>query len=298
MHKTEKTWAGTAKRGKPGWFDEATIYRILLCSGASFLFGLSGCATTSATDATAQTTNIQPAQSAPTVSTPVAPSPEESAEQNMTKAQSVCQTEYPFKRGTASKYQSCVSHAYQQYMYPFFTDYQRSVEDEGGNNLLAAAQEFDSGAMNMQEYISYRSLVKTILDAKANEDPPSPYPAPDQPSMLNNRLNYDEELDNNADVANDEQQIAIAKLQIQQQTLVDDKYEYQYCAGLHSRNLSDCDLQKMTFQTDLSTYQAMASSIPQASQPTNQVTYTLQQEDMQDDLDAIAGGVVPLPPKN
>lgn len=297
MHKIGKNRAGNPEGGNPSRLPGATVYRIMLCV-APFLFGLSGCATTSATDAADQTTNIQPTQSAPAVSTPAAPSPEESAEQNMIKARSICQTEYPFKRGTASKYQSCVSSAYQQYMYPFFTDYQRSVEDEGGNNLLAAAQEFDSGAMNMQEYTNYRALVKAILDAKATKDPPAPYPGPDQPSMLNNLLNYDEEHGNYDAVANDQRQIALAKLQIQQQSLVDDKYEYQYCAGLHAKNLSDCDPQKTTFQTDLATYQAMASSIPQAPQPTNQANDTLQQEDIQDDLDAIAGGVVPLPPQN
>jgi len=143
--------------------------------------------------------------------------------------------------------------------------------------------------MSMDDFNNYTILCTKIMDAKANEEPVSFDQGTDD-----QELNYDKEQGDYVDAANVERQIAISNLQAQQQTLLDDKYEYEYCAGLHVKNLGECDPQKITFQTDLETYQAMAASIPQAPQSTSQpAPNNLQQEDIQDDLDAIAGGVVP-----
>ncbi len=242
------------------------------------------------------------------------PTPIEIADQNVAAANSICIARYPVKRGNFFQGQSCFIAAYRQYVFPFLTDHQSSVETEAEKKLLAGAYQIDTGAMSQQDWATYVAGVNKMIAAKLDEDDDSDNAGAVQPSptensdnaapaepigmqnagALQNVLNYDTEMGNAADVANDQRAIAVEQLQGQQQTLINDKNNYVTCAGLNAKDLDKCAPQKIAFQTDLATYQATAASIPQAPQSTSQPsTDNLQQEDIQDDLDGIAGGVMP-----
>jgi hypothetical protein len=282
-------------RGNKNWRDQAADNAPnLLFGGLIFLASLTGCASSQTNAAADQAANAPNSQAAPSPPPPSAPSPEQIAQQNSSIAAQDCRNTYPNARGSLFKLESCIFQAKEKYFFPLGSDTENSIASEYWSNLLAAAKQVDEGYMSMDEFNNYTLLCNKIMDAKANEEPMPFNPPPDQPGELNNLLNYSEEHGDYATVANVQRQIAITNLQAQQQILLNDQYEYEYCAGLHSKTLSDCGGQKITFQTDLATYQAMAAAIPQAPQSTSQSTpNNLQQQDIQDDLDAIAGGVVP-----
>jgi hypothetical protein len=266
-----------------------------LCVGIILLAGLTGCATSQTTDAAAQATSSQPVQAAPPA--PQMPSIqkilEETEQESLKQADSACQAKFPAQRGSFYQQKLCVFQAYAKYILPMEPDNQKMIEQDEESNLLAAAKQVDDGAMSVQDYDSYHLLCHKIVTRELQELAESDS-RQGQENMLQAEANYDTQHGDQDSLTNETHDLAVLGLQDEQQALSNDRDRYEYCAGLHAKNLSDCDADKINFQADLATYQAMGASIPRTPQTASQpAAETLQQEDIQDDLDAIAGGVVP-----
>jgi hypothetical protein len=226
-------------------------------------------------------------------SPPPAPDPGQIAQQNSVSAASACKRQFPFSAGSLTNRAACIDQAVQQYLYPIWSEGQKAIHSRFEKYIQEATNLVDDRKMSLQEYLAYARSANEIdqreWDASDQEDEMLD---PDPPGR--NSLNYDMEQGNQQDVEADEHNIAIYNLQNEQQAISDARDEYEYCAGLHTKDLSACAAQMVAVQTDLAMYQAMASNVPQVEQQeAPSPAQTLQQQEIQDDLDIIAGGAVP-----